>query len=219
VPHPIWPLFDLRVTTPRLELRYVDDELGAELALLAALGIHDPDFMPFGIPWTDQQSPELERNALRYYWRTRVETRPEHWDIPFAVIHRGQVVGTTSLLADHFPTLRQFETGSWLGRAHQGQGIGTEMRHASLHLGFAGLGATRATTAAWEDNGPSLAVTAKLGYRELGTVRKLRRDQAGHSRMFFLDVDRWTAEQRRSDIRIDGFEACLELLGLSAPGE
>ena len=38
----IWPLFDLRVSTPRLELRYVDDELGHALARLAAHGIHDP---------------------------------------------------------------------------------------------------------------------------------------------------------------------------------
>ena len=41
----IWPLFDLRVTTPRLSLRYVADELVAQ-------GIHDPATMPFSEPWT-----------------------------------------------------------------------------------------------------------------------------------------------------------------------
>ena len=30
-----WPLFELRVVTPRIELRYVDDELAFELANLA----------------------------------------------------------------------------------------------------------------------------------------------------------------------------------------
>ncbi|CAB4586671.1 MAG: hypothetical protein F2534_17845 [Actinobacteria bacterium] len=51
--HPVWPLFDLRVTTPRLELRYVDDDLALELAELATRGVHDPEYMPFVVEWTD----------------------------------------------------------------------------------------------------------------------------------------------------------------------
>lgn len=70
----MWPLFDLQVVTPRLVLRYVSDELGAELATLAAKGIHDPATMPFTEPWTDVPSPDLERNSLQYYWRNRAET-------------------------------------------------------------------------------------------------------------------------------------------------
>ena len=54
----IWPLFDLGVTTPRLSLRYVTDDLGEELAELAAQGIHDPVTMPFSEPWTDVAPPE-----------------------------------------------------------------------------------------------------------------------------------------------------------------
>ena len=34
--HPVWPLFDLRVHTPKLELRYIDDDLATELAQLAS---------------------------------------------------------------------------------------------------------------------------------------------------------------------------------------
>ena len=58
--HPVWPLFDLRVRTPRLELRYIDDEMATELALLATKGIHDADFMPFTMPWSLEPSPVLE---------------------------------------------------------------------------------------------------------------------------------------------------------------
>ncbi len=210
--HPTWPLFDLRVVTPRLELRYVDDEAGTALALLATKGIHDPAFMPFGVPWTDAPSPEMERNAMQYYWRTRVETRPEHWDIPLAVLEGGRLVGTTSLLADHFATLRQFETGSWLGREFQGRGIGKEMRQAALHLGFAGLGATLATTAAWHDNDASLGVTRSLGYVEAGTQRRLRRTEMGTSHQFHLTRDDWEARLRRDDITLHGVDACLPLL-------
>jgi RimJ/RimL family protein N-acetyltransferase len=39
-----------------------------------------------------------------------------------------------------FAVLREVHTGSWLGQRYQGQGLGTEMRSAVLHLGFAGLG-------------------------------------------------------------------------------
>ncbi len=39
-------------------------------------------------------------------------------------------------------------TGSWLGRAHQGRGLGKEMRQAALHIIFAGLGAQQAVTRA-----------------------------------------------------------------------
>ena len=150
--HPIWPLFDLRVTTPRVELRHIDDELATELALLAAKGIHDPATMPFGMPWSDIPSPQLEQNALQFYWRCRAEMCPKDWSLNFATIVDGKVVGTTGLLAKEFPTIRQFETGSWLGREHQGKGIGKEMRVASLQLGFLGFGAEHATTGAWHDN-------------------------------------------------------------------
>ena len=69
--HAHWPLFDLEVRTPRLTLRYIDDELGAALVDLAAQGIHDPDFMPFAMPWTDVAPDEFGANCFRYWWRCR----------------------------------------------------------------------------------------------------------------------------------------------------
>ena len=173
--HPYWPLFDLEVRTPELTMRYLDDELATELAGLAARGIHDPDWMPFAMPWSTRSSPDLERQALQFYWRCRAETSVDLWTINFAVIVDDEVVGTSGLMTDgNFSKLRQFETGSWLGRAHQGQGIGTEMRLATLQLGFVGFGAEWAVTGAWHDNAPSLGVTRKLGYTEQGRRRLVR---------------------------------------------
>ncbi len=63
----MWPLAGLAVQTPRLRLRYVTDELAAELAVLAGRGIHDPAVMPFSTPWTDVRSPELEHNVVRHF--------------------------------------------------------------------------------------------------------------------------------------------------------
>lgn len=216
--HPVWPLFDLRIRTPRLEVRYVDDELCTELALLAARGIHDPEFMPFATPWSDAPSPELERNALQFQWRVRAETTPNHWNLNFATIVDGAVIGTTSLIADQFPILRQFETGSWLGREFQGKGFGKEMRIATLQLGFEGFFAEFATTGAYHDNGPSLGVTHSLGYAEAGRRRVVRRDAAAEMIGFHMPRSHWQQHVRRDDIELSGVEAARELLGISVPG-
>jgi hypothetical protein len=192
--HPIWPLFDLRVRTPRLELRYVDDQLATELAVLASKGIHDPGFMPFANPWTDAASPDLERSSLQYYWRCRADTTAEGWMLNFAVIVDGAAIGTTSLLSGQFPLLRA----------------------ASLQLGFLGLLAEVATTAAFHDNAASRGVTHHIGYREVGRSRVLRREAPTIKVSYELSRDEWQQHVRRDDIEITGDVAARELLGITA---
>src|SRR4029453_7902592 len=104
--HRYWPLYDLVVRTPRLELRYLDDALRVGLAPLAAGGVHAPGWMPFAIPWTDAASPELERNSLRYWWGLRADTTPEHWELALGVVVDGCPVGITSITAESFPRPR-----------------------------------------------------------------------------------------------------------------
>ncbi len=164
----IWPLFDLRICTPLVELRPPRDEDVFALAELAANGIHDPKDMPFRFPWTDAPSPLLERGALQFHWRIRATWTVEAWHLPFAVWHDGEIVGQQDIVATDFLRTRTFQSGSWLGRAHQGQGIGKEMRTAVLHLGFDGLAAQRAETGAYENNRASLGVTRSLGYEPNG---------------------------------------------------
>lgn len=209
--HPYWPLYDLEVRTTRVTLRYIDDELSVELARLAAKGVHDPSSMPFSIPWTDLPSPQLERGAMQFHWRTRAETTPAAWRIPFAAIVEGAVVGSTDLTAAQFPALRQFETGSWLGREYQGRGIGKEMRIATLSVGFDGLDAAYATTAAWTDNGPSLGVTRSLGYDEVGPRRELRRNEPDEQMHYRMSAGHF-ATIRRDDIDIIGIDAVRRFL-------
>ncbi len=213
--HPIWPLFDLRVTTPRLELRYIDDEMATALSQLAAKGVHDPGYMPFAFEWTDLPSPQLERNTMQFYWRTRAEMSPAAWVLNFAVIVDGVVVGTTGYITHQFATTRVFETGSWLGREFQGKGIGKEMRLATLHLGFLGFEAQVATTVAFADNGPSLGVTRSLGYQENGSSLKVRRGEAALSLNFQMPRADFLERLRRADITLHGVDACLPLLGLA----
>lgn len=60
-----WPLLDLRLTTPDLELRLPTGEELATLADVAAAGVHDPEFMPFGVPWTDGTPQQVARSVIQ----------------------------------------------------------------------------------------------------------------------------------------------------------
>lgn len=210
----IWPLFDLRVSTPRLTLRYVTDELGFQLADLAVAGIHDPDTMPFSEPWTDAPPPLLRRNAMQYYWRCRAETGAQRWDLVLAATDPDdRVVGMCTLSATQFPARRTASTGSWLGREFQGSGLGSEMRCAALHLLFAGLDGRQATTRAWHDNAASLGVTGSLPYTYAGAALELRRGRPDTMVAFTMSREQW-ATRRRADIRLAGIAAVRRQLGL-----
>jgi hypothetical protein len=108
----LWPLFGLRVRTPRLELRPPADDEVVALAEVAAAGVHPADVMPFEVPWTALPSPDLERGVLQYYWRSRGEWNPERWTLDFAVFLDGRPIGAQGLRASSFPTTRAFNTGS-----------------------------------------------------------------------------------------------------------
>lgn len=214
VPHPIWPLVDLRVRTPLLRLRRPTDEDCVALAQLAAAGVHDPACMPFDIPWTDAAPGELEQGALRWWWRQRAEWQPERWTFTGAVFVDDQPVGVPDLVGEDVSRLRVVHTGSWLGRRFQGRGIGREMRAAILQLAFAGLGAAHADSSASTDNPASLAVSRALGSVDKGETVKLRRGVAARNRTLRLDRAGWL-RSRRDDIAIDPLGPCLAWFGLS----
>ena len=182
------------------------------LASLAAAGIHDPAVMPFNVPWTDQPSPQLERGVLQWAWRTRGSWSPEEWSLGLMVVRDGEPVGVQGMDARRFAVLRTVTTGSWLGRAHQGQGIGKEMRTAVLHLAFAGLGAELALSGAFRDNPASSAVSRALGYEDDGWDYRAPRGEAAIADRFRMTRDRWEL-LRRDDITIEGLGPCLELFG------
>jgi RimJ/RimL family protein N-acetyltransferase len=213
---PHWPLFDLAVRTPRLELHYLDDELAPVLAALTVEPIHDPDVMPFSIPWTDTPVPDRPRQSMQFFWRARAAWTSNEWACPMAVIVDGDVVGVQDLLGTNFAATKTIKTGSWLTQRVQGQGIGKEMRAAILHLGFAGLGAELACTSAYHDNHSSLGVTRSLGYEPNGESIEMRRDNADKQLHFQLTRERWEL-RRRDDIEIEGLEPCLEMFGITTP--
>jgi RimJ/RimL family protein N-acetyltransferase len=205
-----WPVFDLIVRTPRLELRLPrEDEFGALISVIAA-GIHDPATMPFTNPFTDRPPPARDRESAQWWWRQRAEWSADKWNFTGAVFVDGQPVGVQDMNAERFAVLRSVHTGSWLGRAYQGQGLGKEMRQAVLHLAFAGLGAEEAHSGAFFDNAPSLGTSRSVGYQPNGKALAPRRDGAAPIVNFRIDRAAWE-QRRRDDIEIVGLEGCLDM--------
>jgi RimJ/RimL family protein N-acetyltransferase/ribosomal protein S18 acetylase RimI-like enzyme len=164
------PLTRLRVRTPRLELRLATRRELRSLGELAQGGIHDPAVMPFGVAWTDDSDrPGFVDEGIEHHEARLREWQPGDWALNLIAFHRGRPVGVQSVRAERFAERRIVDTGSWLGREFQGQGLGTEMRAAALYLAFDGLGAQRATSGFIAGNPQSQGVSRKLGYEIVGS--------------------------------------------------
>ncbi|MFJ4847486.1 GNAT family N-acetyltransferase [Streptomyces sp. NPDC088733] len=213
----VWPLYGLRITTPRLELGLPDLAGLARLAGVAAAGVHDEALMPFTVPWTDARPREREQATFQHVLGTVAAWRPEAWTLSLAVRCEGEVVGRQDLCADDFSVTRETRTGSWLGLAHQGRGIGTEMRAAVLHLAFEGLGAHCVTSAAMTDNPASRRVSDKLGYRFDGLDVAAVQGAARTLHRLRLDRADWEAH-RSVPVEIHGLKPCRDLFGAGDGG-
>ena len=212
---PFWPVDGLALRTPWLELANLTEADYPEAIDAALAGIHDPGTMPFEVPWTDAPRGELVPNALRYWWSVRGRVAPDDWALLFAVREAGRFLGVQEISARDFAVTREVGTGSWLTRAAQGRGIGTEMRWAVLLFAFDHLGARRATSGAFEDNPSSLGVSRKVGYVENGRDVVARRGLRAQQVRFVVTPE----ELRRPDWTLDvtGLDAaCRAMLG--APG-
>ena len=171
----VWPLFGLKITSPRLELRLVRDEDLPGVIDAALGGIHDPAVMPFAVPWTDAPREVLIRETAKHQWRIRSGVEPENWTLNFVIKHEGVPVGMQDLTGHHFSITKTVTTGSWLSRSYQGRGLGKEMRAAVLLFAFDHLGAEVAESDAAVWNQSSLGVSHSLGYRDTGIKRVVAR--------------------------------------------
>ncbi|HWH24228.1 MAG TPA: GNAT family protein [Candidatus Limnocylindria bacterium] len=209
--HP-WPLFDVRLRTGGLELRLPDDgELG-RLCEIARAGIHEPHEMPFAYAWTDLASPYFERSFMQFHWSTRANWSVEQWSLDLGVWADGVLVGMQGLGAHGFASTRTVGTGSWLGREHQGRGIGKLMRTAVLALAFDHLGAEWAKSGAFVDNPASAAVSRALGYEEIGVELQAPRGEEREAVQYLLSADGWRSRER-PPVEVSGLERCWDMFG------
>lgn len=207
----LWPAASVRVAAGDLELRWMDDDLLVYLAELAGRGIHPDEAMPFNVPWTRGSADDVARSVLTYQWSARSRVSPTALTLELGVLVAGEPVGIQSLSGTNWSVLREVETGSWLGREHQGRGIGTRMRALMLHVCFAGLGADAVTSGAFADNPASNAVSRRTGYEFDGLQRVVREGVAASQNRYRLTRERWDAV-RGANAELIG--ADVELHGL-----
>jgi RimJ/RimL family protein N-acetyltransferase len=204
--HPLWPMFDLRLTTTDLELRHLTEE---DLPRLADMLPTDVELDPTATVY-DGLGSSHQRGVIvaQEYWKGRGAWRPESWALSFGVFHDGLLIGSQGLEGEDFPTLRTVDSSSFLAVDARGRGWGKQMRRAVLALAFGRLEAEFAVTSAWHDNVESLGVSRSLGYEDNGVVQH-RRDK-GSDAMVHLRLTRNTWESRGSadDVTIEGFEPC-----------
>jgi RimJ/RimL family protein N-acetyltransferase len=161
-----YPLLDVRVSAPSLELHAATDDLLDELAELVRAGKTEADPAPYDDPMSFYETdPDLRvAKWLRAIWRRRGAVEPDAWRLYFVVMVDGRPVGEQTLLGVNFSTLGTVITFSWLSADERGRGLGHEMRAAILHLAFHGLGAKEASSDAFVDNYGSNAISHGLGY-------------------------------------------------------
>jgi RimJ/RimL family protein N-acetyltransferase len=207
-----WPLFGLRLRTEHVVLRMPTDDDLVGLLAVAKAGIHPPNEMPFGEAWTALVGPPFDRSFMQHYWRTRATFSPESWFFNFMVELDGRPIGAQSIDAEGFAIHRTVHTGSWLGLAFQGRGLGKEMREAVLGFAFDGLGARVAETSAFLDNGPSNGVTRALGYEENGLDSLAPEGVARVTQKFRMTAEGWRSRPRPA-LEIEGLDGIRELFG------
>ena len=213
------PLYGLRLRTDRLELRWPDDDELAALARLAQKGVHDPEEMPFVVPWTDRSDePGFLDEFVAFHHGLRRDWRADKWRLGLGVWAADELIGVQGMEGDDFHDTLEVKTGSWLAQSFHGRGFGTEMRAAVLELAFHGLGAATAFSSSLDGAEASLRVSQKLGYVEDAESWIVVRGERRLDRRMRLTRDDWIDRERIS-VRISGLEPCIPLFGLEHPPE
>ena len=212
----LWPLYDLRVMTGDLELRYPTE---AELPAFADIiegGLHPPGEMPFGMAFTDPPAPERNVSSYQWWMGSRGRFSAEDWALTLGVWEAGRAIGFQDVRAERFPLFRTVHTGSWLGLPDQGRGIGKLMRQAVLALAFDHLEARYAETSAFLDNIASNRVSLGVGYEPNGLGELAPHGVPRPTQNFRMSLEEWRSRPR-PEVRVEGLESSIHLFGLHQP--
>lgn len=173
----LFPPFALRISCGPVEMTVVRDDDFPALVELVRGGIQAPGLpMPFLRAWHEEPfapgAPEgFPTSSLKWWWTQRATFAPDEWRLALAVRRDGVLVGMQDVHANDFAQTRLVETGSWLGRAHQGKGTGTLMRQLVVGLAIDELGAELCASGYIVGNHASAAVSRKVGYVDNGVAR------------------------------------------------
>ncbi len=209
----LWPLFGLTIQTPRLRLRLPREEELADLARLAAEGVHELHERPFLTPWTEGSPEDRARFVLLQHWSELGSWDVQGWRLGLGIFLADRPLGVVTLRARNFPVVREVTTSSWLGLPHHGKGLGTEARVGVLALAFEHLGAQAALTEVFQDNHASQGVSRKLGYEHDGISRDARGHEVVVSDRLRLTRSTWQS-RNQPRVTVSGLQECRSMFGL-----
>lgn len=211
-----YPLLQMRVTTPTLELRGATDDLLDELADAVRAGAANAEPPPYDDPISLYEPDPDVRVAkwLRGIWRGRAKAGHDAWRLYFVVVVDERPIGMQDLSGVNFSTLGTVTSFSWLVGDQRGRGFGREMRAAILHLAFDGLGAREAGSDAFVDNHGSNAISRQLGYEPNGSDWATRQGEPCLLNRWRLTRVQWE-QRRRDDIQLHNLGAGRASLPLS----
>lgn len=218
----IFPPFALRISCGPTELSVLRDDDLPELVELVRGGINVPGLpMPFLRAWHEEPyapgAPDgFPTNALAWWWTQRATFAPDDWRLALVVRQDGELAGVQDLHASQFALRRTVATGSWLGRAYQGAGIGTLMRQLVVGFAFDELDAERCESGYVVGNHASAAVSRKVGYRDDGRRRIVQHTREGRAG---VDEQRVTVTpatfvRPAGSVHVTGAEALRRFLGI-----
>ncbi|MEV6701363.1 GNAT family protein [Streptomyces sp. NPDC051453] len=161
----------------------------------------------------DLPPAERVRHVVQQRWSHLRAWSPDDWALELVVFFEGQPVSIQEMRAEDFGIRREIVSGSWLGIDYQGQGIGTEMGVAWLHLAFTGLGAVSARPLSFADNQASMPVSRKLGYQPDGISRDVLGEQVVESRNFRFVAESWN-RQENLPVAVSGLGGGSALFGI-----
>ncbi len=218
----VFPPFALRISCGPVELAVLRDDDLPELVDLVRGGINAPGLpTPFLRAWHEEPfapgAPDgFPTAALAWWWTQRATFAPDGWRLALVVRRDGELAGVQDLHATDFALRRTVETGSWLGRAHQGRGTGTLMRAMVVGFAFDELGAERCESGYVAGNLASAAVSRKVGYVEDGRRRVVQHTPQGRAGADEQRVTVTPATFVRPDapVRVEGAEALRRFLGI-----
>lgn len=213
----IWPLYHLKISTPRLVLHLPDPEETIGLARVAARGIRVDGEPRYQAEWLYGSPTTIERGLFQALARDMANWQASDWSLGLGIFLDEQPIGVQHIFSRQFAQTRGFGSGIWLGIAYQGQGFGTECGRAVLTFGFDGLDAEEAYIGAWSDNQRSIRMMEKLGYQLNGGYRQIRDGVVVRDQRMSFTRGQWKTQQvtQSKGIHIAGLIVCREMFGVS----
>lgn len=201
-----FPIYSLRVITPRLTLRVARLEELDQLATSSKDNVLIEETKHFfDVDWTSLDSPEYEQNFFCHNLYNLSQWKKDDWTLNLTIFYKHIPIGSISIKGDDFSNRKELATGSWILKNYRGRGLGSEARAGALAFGFNKLEAETFVSDAHKDNIKSERVSSSLGYKQNGL--RTAHEPLDLKRYLLIKED-WVDDTL---VEVKGFKHCKDL--------